>query len=91
VPRIKIIPSNEHIYADGMTFKNLRDAIVAASKAGMWHISHEMAARYQVADILCLSCGKPNTDAQAYTYFTHQTMAIKICLSCNRDRSLRLR
>lgn len=87
MPRIKIIPSDDHTYDDGMTFKSLRDTIVAASAAGMWHISREMAARYHVGDILCLACGKPNVNPQAYTYFPHQTLAIKICLACNRGKS----
>jgi len=75
-------PDN-HVFGDGMTFQNVRDAVVAAGKANMWHVAHEMAHRYRVQDMICLKCGTPNTCSQQHTYFTYRDKAIRICLKCN--------
>lgn len=76
------VPPDDHVYADGMTFRAVRDAIVAAATAGMFHISKEMAQRYKIHNIVCMRCAKPNVDPKQYTWVNHNTLAIKICLAC---------
>lgn len=81
MPRVPKILNDDHVFPDGQTFKNVRDAIVAASKTGMWHVSHDMSLRYNLQDWLCTKCGKA-TGAQ-HTYYMYRERAIRICLKCN--------
>jgi len=78
-----VYPDN-HTFADGMSFKNVRDAVVAASMIGMWHVARELAVRYRVEDMICLKCGVPDLNPQRYMYYSYGGQAIRICLKCNR-------
>ena len=71
----------DHVFADGMTLKTLREAIAAAATANMWHVARDLAHRYKVQDIICMKCGA-QTGSQ-HTYFTYRDLAIRICLKCN--------
>jgi hypothetical protein len=70
------------VFPDGQTFQSVRDAIIAAAMTGMWHVSHELAQRYQIENIVCLKCGGIIKPGQA-TYFTYRERAVRICLKCN--------
>lgn len=73
------------VFPDGSTFQSVKDAIVAASMTGMWHVSHELAQRYQIADFVCMKCGNVTKNGST-TYFTYRDRAIRICLPCNSGR-----
>ena len=79
--KVRLTGGDDHVFEDGMSFKNLRDAMVAAATAGMWHIAHELAQRYGVQDLICVKCGQ-QTGAQ-HTYYSYRDRAIRICLKCN--------
>lgn len=66
---------------DGTLFTSLQDAIRAASAAGMWQVAHELASRYRLQDVLCLSCGV-QTDAQNHTYVLRNEQAVRVCIQC---------
>ena len=71
------------VFPDGMTLKNVQDAVSAAAAIGLWYVAHEMAFRYKLQDVICMKCGKI-TKPQDYTYVSHGGLAIRKCLGCNR-------
>lgn len=73
----------DHVFPDGTTFKNVRDAVIAAATASMWHVAYEMASRYHVQGILCLKCAVIDGREQKFTYYTYRGKAIRICRKCN--------
>lgn len=75
---------DDHVFADGQTLRNIRDAIVAAAKTGMWAVAFEMAHRYNVQEAFCTACGGPLGQAQG-TYIQRQNLAIRICINCNKN------
>lgn len=75
--------SDNHVFRDGQTFANIRDAVRAAAAANMWHVAHELAQRYNVENMLCLKCGAADTRRENFTYFTYRDKAIRICRKCN--------
>lgn len=81
MPRV-IIRDDNHVFADGTTLKTLRDALVAASLTGMWHISWEMAHRHGVEKILCMGCGCL-LPTQKGTYIQRGGRAIRVCPACH--------
>lgn len=81
MPRRPKILNDSHVFPDGQTLKNVRDACVAAAKTGMWHIAHDMAIRYNLQDWMCTKCGKAT--GPQHTYYTYRERAIRICLPCN--------
>ena len=83
MPKPQAIPAADHVFRDGMTFKNLRDAIVAASTINMWHVARELATRYRVDNVLCMKCGTPNANPQQHTFFMYRDLSIRICKKCN--------
>jgi hypothetical protein len=80
-PRV-IINSADHVFADGTTLKTLRDALIAASLTGMWHVCWEMAQRYRVEKILCMGCGSI-LPTQKGTYIQRGGHAIRLCPTCH--------
>mgnify|MGYP001267534315 CR=1 FL=1 len=80
-PRVIIRDAN-HVFEDGTTLKTLRDALIAASLTGMWHVSAEMAQRYGVEKILCMGCGV-NLPMQKGTYVQRGGRAIRLCPACH--------
>jgi len=77
------VPPANHVFPDGMSFANVRDAVIAAAKVNMWHVAYEMAARYKVDRILCLKCAIIDRREQKFTYYTYRGKSIRICLKCN--------
>jgi hypothetical protein len=77
-----IIRGNDHVFADGTTLKNLRDALAAASVTGMWHVCWEMAHRHGVEKILCMGCGV-QLPMQQGTYVQRGGHAIRVCKTCH--------
>lgn len=75
---------DSHVFDDGQTLLNVRDAMVAAAKTGMWHICFEMAHRYKIEKIFCMGCARPLKQADG-TYMQRGGFAIRICLHCHRD------
>jgi hypothetical protein len=73
-------PDN-HVYADGMTLKNVRDAVVAAGATGMWHVAWELAKRYDLQEALCMKCAKALHPSEG-TYLTRSGQAMRFCLKC---------
>jgi len=80
--RRAIIHSDNHVFADGTTLKTLRDALIAASLTGMWHVSWEMAHRHGVEKILCMGCGCL-LPTQKGTYIQRGGRAIRVCPACH--------
>lgn len=72
---------DDHVYADGMPLKNVRDAIVAAGKIGMWSTTWELAQRYHLQEALCMKCANPLHSSQG-TYLTRNGQAMRFCLRC---------
>lgn len=82
--------TDEHVFPDGMTLRNVRDAVVAASKIGMWHLAYELAERHRMQKKLCLKCARTNLSEQDITYFTYRGLSIRICRKCKgHDTTLR--
>jgi ribosomal protein L40E len=81
---------DDHVFPDGMTLRNVRDAVVAATKIGMWHTAYEMAERHGMQKKLCLKCAKTNLNEQEITYFAYRGLSIRICRKCKgNDTTLR--
>lgn len=74
--------SDDYVFPDGQTFKNVRDSVVAAALANMWHVAYDIARRYNVQDMICIKCGKADARQQNHTYFTYRDHAIRICSKC---------
>lgn len=72
----------DHVFSDGQTLQNVRDAMVAAAKTGMWHVAFELAHRYNVQEAFCMSCSGPLLQAQG-TYMQRSGLAIRICKKCH--------
>jgi hypothetical protein len=72
--------TDDYAFEDGKTFKDVRDAMVAAATTGMWHIAHDLAHRYGLHNVICTKCGKPT--GPQHTYYTYRERAIRICLRC---------
>jgi len=77
-----VIVQEDTVFFDGMTLKNVRDAVAAAAMTGMWHIAYELATRYRLQDVICMQCGVI-TNAQNHTYVMHGQHAIRKCFTCN--------
>jgi hypothetical protein len=77
-----IITGPDHVFKDGTTLKTLKDALVAASVTGMWHVCWEMAQRYNVEKILCMGCGG-SLPTQKGTYIQRGGHAIRLCINCH--------
>jgi len=77
-----IIRSADHVFADGTTLKTLKDALIAASVTGMWHVCWEMSQRYNVEKILCMGCGT-QLPIQKGTYIQRGGHAIRLCSTCH--------
>lgn len=82
--KFRTLPAVDYVFADGQSFKNVRDAIIAAGKTGMWHIAFNMAQQYLIQEVICLSCGGALSLGQG-TYMQRSGLAIRICLRCNKD------
>lgn len=76
-----IITSDSHVFDDGMALKTLREALIAASLTGMWHISWEMAHRYRVEKVLCMGCGALLATSKG-TYIMRSNRSIRLCPVC---------
>jgi len=77
-----IINSTDHVFADGTTLKTLKDALIAASSIGMWHVAWEMAHRYKVEKILCMGCGS-SLPMQEGTCVLRGNRSIRLCMTCH--------
>lgn len=73
----------DHVFADGQSLRNVRDAMVAAAKTGMWHVAFSLAHQYNVQEAFCMACGGPLGQAQG-TYIQRSGLAIRICGGCHR-------
>ncbi len=83
-----MIYNKETIFPDGMTIKNVQDAVTAAAATGMWHVAYELAARYGLQNEICMQCGSFTTPHD-HTYVMHGNQAIRKCSSCDRGNSRR--
>lgn len=75
---------DSHVFDDGQTLQNVRDAMVAAAKTGMWHVAHGLALQYNVQEAFCTACAGPLGQAQG-TYMQRSGLAIRICMRCHKD------
>jgi hypothetical protein len=82
VSRRAVIRDENHVFDDGTTLKTLRDALIAASLTGMWHVAWEMAHRYKVEQVLCMGCGNM-LPVQKGTYVARGGRAIRLCPACH--------
>lgn len=78
-----MIGQDDTVFLDGMTLKNVQDAVAAAAMTGMWHVAYELSARYGLQNEICMQCGVI-TNAQDHTYVMHGGQAIRKCLTCHR-------
>jgi hypothetical protein len=78
----------ETVFSDGMTLKNVQDAVAAAATTGMWHVAYELATRYSLQNVICMKCGILPSPHD-HTYEMHGGHAIRKCLSCSRGNSRR--
>lgn len=71
----------DHVFADGVTLKNVRDAIIASGVTGMFRIGWEMAKRYDLQEALCMKCANALHVSQG-TYLTRNGQAMRFCAKC---------
>ncbi len=72
----------DHVFADGLSLQDVRDAITAAGTIHMWETAYDIAKRYRIQDVICLKCGC-DTTPQTHTYYVMLGVAVRLCLRCS--------
>jgi len=79
-PKLFNLP-DDYIYPDGMSLKQIRDAIVASGKIGMFRVGWDMAKQYNLQEALCMKCACAMHPSQG-TYLTRNQQAMRFCSKC---------
>ncbi len=72
---------DDHVFADGMALKQIRDAVISSGAIGMFRTGWEMAKQYNLQEALCMKCAKGLHTSDG-TYLTRNGQAMRFCLKC---------